>query len=430
MKLKLSLLVTLSLIIFGTVGAAGADFTPIQVTSNSYDDTLPEVEGNCVVWQGHGNFSEATSTGADWEIFCYNTETKEARQITDNDYHDTSPQTDGTYVVWQGVKDGEWDIFLWDGEESLSISDRNAEDTCPQISSGLIVWDSEPFGEDFIGPGEIVLYDILTKTKTILSQEQEVDPDNTLDDGSPQINGTEVMWIQTDDEDNTRIFVYDHTTGVITQPSDYPWRDNPQADGSLTVLSRYVGDDREIFVYRNSLSTYEQITYNDLQDRYPRISGGNIVWMAAGEIFFVEYKYLALISPRDSVVLSKTSPPTFTWEGIGYDSFNVEFSEDPNFLTGNALTLAVGEETLLSETSFTPTEADWGAIRTIEQENGRAYWRVEGRASDGSVSFSETRSFTIQEDGVTATATTTGGSGASGGGDNGPCFIGTAAIGS
>ena len=89
------------------------------------------------------------------------------------------------------------------------------------------------------------------------------------------------------------------------------------------------------------------------------------------------------------------------------------------------MTLAVGEETLLSETSFTPTEADWGAIRTIEQENGRAYWRVEGKASDGSMSFSETRSFTIQEDGVTATATTTGS-----GGDSGPCFINTVAIGS
>ena len=116
MKLKLSLLLTLSLIIFGGTGASGADFSPIQLTSNSYDDTLPEVEGNLIVWQGHGNLSEATSTGADWEIFCYNTETKEARQITDNDYHDTSPQTDGTYVVWQGVKDGEWDIFLWDGD--------------------------------------------------------------------------------------------------------------------------------------------------------------------------------------------------------------------------------------------------------------------------------------------------------------------------
>lgn len=428
MNWTLSLLLTLSLTLFGTMGVAGADSNVIQITSNAYDDVFPDIEGSCVVWQGRGNMAGGVSTDSDWEIFCYNTGTREIRQITDNDYDDVSPQTDGNYIVWQGLKDGEWDIFLWDGDQSFFISDRNVEDTCPQTSSGLIAWDAEPFGENFAGPGEIVLYDIAASTKTTLSQRQEVDPDNIFDDVSPQTNGTEVLWIQVDEEDNTRLFLYDHATGAITQPSGYPWKDNPQADGSLSVLSRFVGNDREIFVHNTRLSTYEQITDNDLQDRYPRISGGNIVWMAGGEIFFAEYKYIALISPANNATLPNDSPPpTFTWEAIGYDAFNVDFSEGPDFLSGKALASSLGERgaSSLSQMSLTPTEEEWKETRRIAGADGRVYWRVEGAGARENVS--QTRSFTIER-GAAAAITATIDTGVDmTGSDSGPCFIGTVA---
>jgi hypothetical protein len=410
------------------MGVAGADANVIQITSNLYEDGLPDIEGNRLVWQGRGNSPGAISSDADWEVFCYNTETRETRQITDNDYDDVSSQTDGINIVWQGAETGEWDIFLWDGDSYFSISDGSVEDTYPQIASGLIVWDAEPFGESFAGPGEIVLYDIAAGTKTILSQRPEVDPDNIFDDSLPKINGTEVLWIQTDDNDNTRLFVYDHATGAITQPSDYPWKDNPQIEGTLSVLSRFVGNDREIFVHKSRLGTYEQITDNDLQDRYPRISGGNIVWMAEGEIFLAEYKYVALISPANDVVLPTDSPPpTFTWEAVGYDTFSVEFSGDPNFLSGRALASSHGERVAssLSEMSLTPTEEEWKTLREMAETSGRVYWRVEGGGIGENLS--ETRSFTIEK-GEAAVAATTGDTGVDKtGGDSGPCFIGTVA---
>lgn len=396
MRVTVSLTLTFSLILFGAISLSGEDFNPIQMTSNGYEDTLPQIEGSCVVWQGQGNFSEAISTGADWEIFTYNTETKESCQITDNDHDDISPQTDGTYVVWQGFEDGEWDVFLWDGEQYFPISNRDAEDSGSQISSGLIVWNSDPFGEGFVGPGEVMLYDVFTGTQKTLSQAPDVDPENVCDDSLLQIQGTQVIWIQTDEADNIRLFCYDHATGVITHPDGYVPREGEHRDGSLTVLSRQQGNDKEIFVYKTSLGIFEQITDNDLQDRYPRISGTNIVWMAGGEIFLAEYKCLFLVCPGSNCCLSQWPPPTFTWDGVGYSGFEVQFSRDPSFPSRNTLS-SVPDGSSVSNTSYIPAGREWKGITGLCRRNGVVYWRVKGEDEKGTEAFSEAFSFTIEE---------------------------------
>ncbi len=265
MKSILSLLLTVTIMVFGPV--AGADTTISQVTSNSYKDSLPRIKGDYLVWQGY--------VGSDWEIFLYNIATGVTTQITDNDYADVSPQTDGDYIVWHGFKDGEWDVFLWDGIEIQAISDRSAEDLSPQIANGVIVWTSQPFGDDFVGHSEIVLYDAGTQTSTVLSA--GVDPTNTLDDSGPKVSDEAVIWVQADDQDNTTVYMYDLSNGTITENPDYVWRDSHQRDGNLSILTRYDGHDREIFVYNSNSRTYHQVTDNSLQDRYPSIGGNYVV---------------------------------------------------------------------------------------------------------------------------------------------------------
>ncbi len=267
MKFILSLLLTVSIIVFGPV--AGADTTISQVTSNSYKDSLPQIKGDYLVWQGY--------VGGHWEVFLYHIATEETTQITDNTYDDVSPQTDGNYIVWQGFKDGEWDIFLWDGTEIQAISDRSAEDLSPQIANGVIVWTSQPFGDDFVGHSEIILYDAGTQTSTVLSA--DVDQNNTLDDSAPKIDDEVVIWVQTDDQENTTLYMYDLSNGTITENPDYVWRDSPQRDGNLRVLTRHDGHDREVFVYDTDSRRHHQITDNGLQDRYPSIGGNYVVSM-------------------------------------------------------------------------------------------------------------------------------------------------------
>ena len=265
MRFILSLLLTVSIMVFGPV--AGADTTISQVTSNSYKDSHPQIKGDYLVWQGY--------VGGDWEIFLYDIATGETSQITDNSYDDLSPRTDGSYIVWQAFYDGEWDIFLWDGTEIQAISDRSVEDASPQIANGLIVWTSEPFGDDFVGPEEVMLYDAVTQTLTVLSA--EVDPGNTLDDSGPKINDEVVIWVQTDDQENMTLYMYDLGNVTITENPEYVWRDSPQRDGNLSILTRHDGHDREILVYNSNSRTYHQITDNSLQDRYPSIGENYVV---------------------------------------------------------------------------------------------------------------------------------------------------------
>ena len=410
MKLRLltSLVVLTGILVFG--GLLHADSTVIQITTNSYEDSLPQIKGDYVVWQGKVN--------EDWEVFVCSIHTPEAPiQITDNGYDDVSPQTDGNYVVWLGYSRSGGEIFLYDieGGGITKITDNDNVDSPPQIADGRAVWASQEV-TDSVEPGEVMLYHIATQVTEQLTND-------ALDDSDPRIDSDTVFWIQTDEEEHIILFIHDIATGATTEiPEDFVWEESPQTDGDLTVLTRHDGDDREVFLHNSDSGRYHQITDNDLEDTYPSISGNHMAWMAAGEIFLAEYEYLGLTSPADNAVLSETPPATFVWEGIGYDKFKIEFSGYSSFPTSESLVFPPGDDSWLSETSLTLTEEDWGAIRAIGQSNGRAYWRVEGMGSDESVSYTETWSFTIQEDGVTATATTTGGSG-----DSGPCFISTAA---
>ena len=101
--MRSALLLLITFLIVLVVPAAWADTTITQVTANSYDDRLPHVQGNFLVWQ--------TYDGSDWEVFLYNITDGTTTQITDNAEDDVSPQTDGHYVVWQGFNSGEWDVF-------------------------------------------------------------------------------------------------------------------------------------------------------------------------------------------------------------------------------------------------------------------------------------------------------------------------------
>jgi hypothetical protein len=404
MKLRLftSLFILTGILLFGGLVHAGS--TVVQVTDNFYEDSLPQIGGDYVVWQGKVN--------GDWEVFACNIYTPEAPiRISDNNYDDISPQTDGNYVVWLGHSSVGGEIFLYNAESGsiTQITDNDNVDSPPQIADGRVVWSSQEV-TDSVEPGEIMLYHVSTGVTEQLTND-------TLDDSDPRINSKSVLWVQTDGEDNSILFIHDIATGVTTEaPEDFVWGESPQTDGNLTVLTRHDGDDREIFLLNSDSRKYHQVTDNDLEDTYPSISGNNMAWMAAGEIFIGEYEYLGLSRPADNAVLSNDPPATFAWEGIGYEKYKVEFS---------SLTFPPGNDSFLLETSLTPTKEDWEAIRTIGQRNGSIHWRVEGVRSDGSVSYSETWSFIIKEPGEIATGITDEDTDGSGGG---PCFISAAAF--
>jgi beta propeller repeat protein len=397
---------------YGHVFAAQTTIT--QVTSNAWEDSFPQIEGDYLVWQGRNN--------GDWEIVLYEVSGAVFMQITDNGYDDVLPQTDGEYVVWQGFKDGEWDVFLWDGTEIGVISERGAEDVAPRIRNGLVVWTSEPLADGDSGHDEVILYDIGTQISLTLSA--SVDPGNILDDTSPRIHDQGVSWLQSDDEDNVTTWLYNVSDGTVVANPGQVLRDTPERDGNLTVLTRAYEGGSELFLYSQNLRKSWRITENQVNERYPGTSGEYIVWVAEGEVFLAKVQYIELVSPADHAVLSKRSPPMFSWEAVGYDKFKIEFSKDSGF-TATEITLPLESGQELQETSYTPTAGEWELIGSMEEEGGYACWRIKGEDGSGVIAFSETRCFTLDGGndlasgaGVAETDMPSGGDG-----DSGSCFI-------
>jgi beta propeller repeat protein len=85
-KLLTTLVALSTVMVLG--GLLHAESTVTQITNNAYEDSLPQVKGDYVVWQG--------KVDGDWEIFLCNVNTPETPvRITNNDCDDVSPQTDG-----------------------------------------------------------------------------------------------------------------------------------------------------------------------------------------------------------------------------------------------------------------------------------------------------------------------------------------------
>ncbi|MBW1742833.1 MAG: hypothetical protein JRJ47_05305 [Deltaproteobacteria bacterium] len=105
---------------------------------------------------------------------------------------------------------------------------------------------------------------------------------------------------------------------------------------------------------------------------------------------------IALLDPEDGAVLSKRQRPVFKWDSPDYESFQVQFSKDPDFQSW-ILTLPLGKAEWLSGTSYTPTKIEWWLLRLIGRRSDRIYWRVKGKDGEENTAFSEMRDFTIEQ---------------------------------
>ena len=290
MRLKTTALITALVMVLIGGSLAVAASTTTQVTNNTYEDTFPQISGDYLVWQGHGNLPDSVFGAADWDIFLYNIVTGVTTQITDNDNdNDLNPRTDGRYIVWWSDKASGAEVWLYDIETGtkaqLSPSDGNNH-YLPVIANGRVAWLG--FIRDEVILREIWLCDVSGGTPEQLTN-------NSLDESSPRISDQQLMWVQTDGEGNSTIFVHYFSTGATgPAPDNFIWEDNPQMDGTLRVSMSRDEHDWEIIIRNRDVKGFEQITDNAIDDRYPRISGNNIAWIAgkgdASEIFVALYE--------------------------------------------------------------------------------------------------------------------------------------------
>jgi beta propeller repeat protein len=281
-EMKISNFITGIAILAALLCVGGLAFAK-QLTVNTYEDAFPHIKGDRVVWQGRA--------GGSWEVFLYEMDKGGSPiQLTGNTYDDLAPQTDGTYVVWVGYSRQGGEIFFFaPGQGVLQLTDDDKLDSSPQIAGGKIVWESHPVAAS-VEPGDIFLYDILAGVVSCLSCAS--DGQSTSDDRFPWIDGQFVYWARVKDTGETVLMTVELPNGLAQEGSGYLWPDSRETDGNLTVLTKHDGHDSELFMRYADVNKVQQITENDYEDRFPAVSGKNVVWVGgegnSSEIFLWE----------------------------------------------------------------------------------------------------------------------------------------------
>jgi len=366
----------------------------LRITTNGYEDILPAVHGNSIVWQGRQN--------GEWEIFLYDIAAAQTVQITDNDYPDVAPQTDGRYVVWLGMNNLGGNIFYYDTNSGLITqvpkvpeTDNDIIKSPPRIADGRIVWAAQVMADSIL-PGDIELYDIEPGTSTNISF--PTDPDGTLDDNTPVIDSTKVVWAQTG-SDNTAstVFVHDLASGdTFSAPDNFATVQSLTQDGNLSITTKFDGHDKEIFLSHQRLRKNMQITNNDVEENHPKINGNHLVWVsgrgAEQEIYLGITRLLSAIAPGDGFVSYKKSYPVFEWEAIGYDRFRVQFSLTKDFTEGETFTFPPLSDPWFYETSLTVEDKDLAKwLVSMAKTYSSLYWRIVAQDQYGNETTSQAR---------------------------------------
>lgn len=184
-----------------------------RLTYNGYEDALPQIDGNYVLWHGGGGI------GGNSEIYLYNIGNGQTTQLTSNatvdgDQQingDYDPQIDSKYAVWTTEGPGGRSIILHTIAQGSSmvlpmpdgyydISDF------AYVSGEYVIWQARNHSQS-TGGYEIFRYDILAGTTQRLT-------DNAYDDINARLDGPDAVW-----QGNGQVYVYNGASDTITQVS-------------------------------------------------------------------------------------------------------------------------------------------------------------------------------------------------------------------
>jgi hypothetical protein len=229
-------------------------------------------------------------------------------QLTNDTANDGNTQILGQQVVWAKLKDGDTDVWLYDGVTARAITDNRLDDFAPQVFGNYVVWNGFD-GNDT----EIFLYDGASIRQIT---------NNTVDDDLPTLSNFNqsnytIVWQASDGQD-LEIFVYDGSQVyqlTNNRTDDY----NPVVSDALIVWTGFAGRDTEIFTFDGV--AIRQLTDNAIDDYYPLISGRNITWTAFdgtdSEVFYFNgQEILQLTNNQFDDAASSIFGQNVVWSGF------------------------------------------------------------------------------------------------------------------
>lgn len=245
-------------LLLATAPSVQSGYDIVRLTDNPHDDGGHQLnDAGWVTWHG--------SDGEDYEIYLFDGD--ETLQITDNTYDDKDPQISAAGdVVWSGDPGTSEEIFLFDGETIHQITDNDFRDRYPQLNAaGQITWEGMNGGDH-----EVFLYDGVTVHQLT---------DNAFGDRLPRINEAgQVAWYGSDGRDY-EIFLYDGAQTVQLTDNDHDDKLPDVNDAGFVAWHGGAGSNAAFEVYLYNGLFVSQLTSNDDYDRAPVIdAGGRLAW--------------------------------------------------------------------------------------------------------------------------------------------------------
>jgi hypothetical protein len=303
-----------------------------QLTDNDRADIMPRVSpSGLVAWQGRYHLAGARSrVDRDLEVFLL--EGEHTTQVTDNDVDDTRcVVNDAGALVWQtGGNDGAEIVLLRDGRvRALTRDPRPRSDRYPDLNSrGAVVWGRRNRADTgwllaIHEPGAALPYRVLGRaayrphlndhdrlgfeggegvhdlTGKVVTRVPPADQLGYRSYRRIEINGRDQLAFEAEPAGSRRpdyegprdILFWDGQAMHVLYSSEV-WHGRADLNDAGVVAwegfgglagSRSGSDDREIFVFDPACGRVLQLTDDDLDDRWPTVSGdGAIVWQGTG----------------------------------------------------------------------------------------------------------------------------------------------------
>ncbi len=200
-------------------------------------------------------------------------------QVTTSTYQDYNPDIDGSTIVWNtvGISSNDNDIqgYNLNTGEHLIVSNKTINEWLPRISSNWVVW----IGQNKTGRAitSVLAKDLVTgEERTVVSK--------TCDGCiySLDISGNYITWADGD------IWLYHIPTRTITQvTNDSVYQDYPAVDAPWVVWRNQDNPNTGIHIVGYNIDTSERITVSleTSGGDFPDISNGVVVWQHSGALF-------------------------------------------------------------------------------------------------------------------------------------------------
>ncbi len=195
-------------------------------------------------------------------------------QITDDDFPQHRPVIDGNFVVYEDTRDHVHHLYLYDiatGIEIVLTSEPLVESVEADISGDRVVWMDNRNGN----------WDIYTYL--ISRPDLGVYPliDFQGDQTNPAIHENTVVWEDyQEDEFRKNIFMYDLSTGIVTQiTNDNDLQQHePDVYKHLIVWVDERNGNPDIYMYNTYTGEETRLTDDPAEQRNPSIHGSRVIW--------------------------------------------------------------------------------------------------------------------------------------------------------